>query len=469
MKKQTKVLVAATMLTLGASFSSMAALKNGTWVLNEEGWQYADKEGEYVEEEWCVSYGKEYWINDEGVLGANEWVTDGDHTYYVQSDGSKTVNAWKYIYAEDDDDADEESWFYFDAKGRMVKSAKKTIGDYKYYFDADGKMLTGWVDTADFVSAENTDTAVADVAFTNENGALVTSSWIHEFPWTKDPDECYEGDDEEYYYANSDGKLKKDTKTKIDGLYYIFDNDGKMLTGWVQEINDAFTNAEVAISAATQAAYFCDEDYGYVKTNSWRKLDDPTGDDTYWYHFDKLGKAFIATDANAVAISAAEATFEDGEKNTITADTAVVVNSKKIDGVEYYFNTKGEMIDGLQYIGGKLMYLEGGARQTGKVTLTDENENDYTFYFADKTNAEDKYEKYVAIEGNEDGYCYKQGQLQKTDDKDLYKVVETTNGKFVVDYRGKIQHKAGKAYEGAGTFTAFNESAKGACEDSITE
>ena len=45
MKKQTKVLLAAAMLTLGASFTSMAApLSNGTWVLNDEVWQYADKE-----------------------------------------------------------------------------------------------------------------------------------------------------------------------------------------------------------------------------------------------------------------------------------------------------------------------------------------------------------------------------------------------------------------------------------------
>ena len=44
MKKQTKVLLAAAMMTIGASFTSMAALSNGTWVLNDEGWQYADKE-----------------------------------------------------------------------------------------------------------------------------------------------------------------------------------------------------------------------------------------------------------------------------------------------------------------------------------------------------------------------------------------------------------------------------------------
>ena len=165
MKKQTKVLLAAALFTLGASFSSMAALKNGTWVLNEDGWQYVDKEGEYVEEEWCYSYGVEYWVDEEGYLGSSEWVSDSDgYTYYVQSDGSKTKSSWKYLYAEDEeDDADaEEAWFYFDSKGRMVSEKfRYQIGDYYYSFDGDGKMLTGWIDNSTIEELGDADNKVA--------------------------------------------------------------------------------------------------------------------------------------------------------------------------------------------------------------------------------------------------------------------------------------------------------------------
>ena len=49
MKKQTKVLLAAAMMTMGATFSALAAEPKGTWVLNEEGWQYADKDGDYMD------------------------------------------------------------------------------------------------------------------------------------------------------------------------------------------------------------------------------------------------------------------------------------------------------------------------------------------------------------------------------------------------------------------------------------
>jgi glucan-binding YG repeat protein len=465
MKKQTKVLVAATLLTLGASFSSLAALKNGTWVPSEEGWQYADKEGEFVESEWAMSNGVQFWINDEGYLGANEWVSDDEYTYYVQSDGSMAVNAWKYIYGEDDEDADEESWFYFDAKGRMIKSAKKDINGATYYFDAEGKMLTGWVDKAAFDNAD-ANTTVANAIFANENGAVVKSAWINEFPWTEDADDMYEGEDEEWYYAKSNGALATGKQSSIGGLTYFFNKDtGIMLEGWVVKVGDVYTasnGATFAEQGATEV-YFATEDMGYAKKNGWRELEDPTEDDDFWYYFDKLGRAFLgtATDANVQAV-----TFADGEDNAFDVDAAVVTTEiKKIDGVKYYFNANGEMIDGLVEVDGNLMYLEGGAAVTGKVTLTDENENDYTFYFAEKT--KDGQTKYVAAEGNCNGYCYKNGQLMTAEEGE-YKIVATAHGSFVVDYRGKIQHNEKKEYEGIGTLV-FDEVATGAAEDRIAE
>ena len=505
MKKQTKVLLAAALFTLGASFSSMAALKNGTWVLNEEGWQYADKDGDYVEGEWCVSYGTEYWINDEGVLGSSEWVTDDEHTYYVQSDGSKTISAWKYIFAEDDEDAEEESWFYFDAKGRMVKDTKKTIGDYTYYFDNEGKMLTGWVeyakDSKDVYHASKADatTTVGNVFFTNEDGQLVKSSWLNEFDWRKNADDLYEGEDEKDFYAKSNGAIATG-KTTVEGLTYFFNKtSGQMIDGWVVKVADGvnddgeatytYTAANAAFDASVVEAYWTNE-IGYASKNGWEYVETPQEDDNnYWYYFDKLGRAFFATDSDAAEVYTTwEATSENGETNTITWDEededGVLVNEKKINGVDYYFNEKGEMIDGLQWFGGDLIYLEDGAKATGKVTLTDENENDYEFYFAEKT--EDNYEKYVAVNGNKGGYCYQNGQLMTSEESGLYKVISfyagkkdnedgtvtKTYNKFIVDYRGKIQHNDDKTYElengGKIKVDAFNTKVEGRFEDSFT-
>ena len=155
----------------------------------------------------------------------------------------------------------------------------------------------------------------------------------------------------------------------------------------------------------------------------------------------------MATDANAV-ISASEYTFNDGENlaKQFTSSNAIDVNSKKIDGVVYYFNEQGEMIDGLQEIAGQLVYLEGGARQTGKVTLTDENENDYTFYFGEKDENEKGIEKYVAVTAAYKNYVYVNGQLITSDDSDSYRLVNVNGKDYVVDNNGKIQHKDGKDY-----------------------
>ncbi len=447
MKKQTKVLVAAALLTLGASFSSMAALKNGTWVQDESGWQYIDKDGEYVEEEWCMSYGKEYWIDEDGYLGSSMWVSDDNYTYYVQSDGSKTISAWKKLYAEDDEDADEESWFYFDSKGRMVKDDYETIGDYRYYFDAEGKMLTGWVNTTKMTNTIDedgnvVDTAVTEVVYCNEDGQRLVSSWLQTYPWDKDPEDCYE-DELVWYYVKSSGLPYTTKVSDINGFDYIFGANGQMLTEWVETYTVGTTTYYTSSNALAtgKTAYYCDDDYGYVKENSWKELYDPAESDTYWYHFDKTGKVFIAaaTGSNAKAVD-----FDNGEDNTFTKSAAVIVNELKINGVVYYINQEGEMIDGLQEIDGELVYLEDGARQTGKVTLTDDYENDYEFYFAEKT--EDGYSKYVAVSGNKNGYLYSNGQLMTSDESGLYKVVTVGTKEFIVDYKGKIQHKENKEY-----------------------
>ena len=463
MKKQTKVLLAAAMLTLGASFSAMAAETKGTWVLNEEGWQYADKDGDYMDNVWAKSNGIEYWVNDDEVLGSNEWVQDDKgYYYYAQSDGSKTMNAWKYLYSfNDEDEENDQYWYYFDAKGRMV-TGKETINGSTYHFNTNGEMLTGWVEevvNGDEKTYEEAteNSAVGSVIYTNENGAVVKSSWINVFPWTED--DGYEGEDEVWYYTTSAGKVEKNKKKDIAGLTYFFDANGAMLTEWVgKDYAGNFTEIDAADSANYAEVYFADADYGYAKKNGWRFLESADEDDEFWFHFDKLGRAFLATATDAV--DATSMIFDNGETNKIDEDETVKVNSKKIDGVVYYFNTQGEMIDGLQTIDGTLYYLEDGARQTGKVTLTDENENDYTFLFGEKKDGD--VQKYVAVTGAYKNYYYSKGQLITSDDKDSYKMVEAGEagiaGNYIVDHNGKIQHKDGKDYavvwgEGTGKYT----------------
>ena len=445
MKKQTKVLAAATLLTLGATFSSFA--------------------GEVVESDWCLDGTTEYWINDDGYLGANEWVSDDEHAYYVKADGSKAMNEWQYIYGEDDEDAEEESWFWFDAKGRARGIEKKEengekfkVEGVEYCFDATGKMLTGWVDTATFTEADST-TDPAKVVFCNEDGSIAKKAWINQFPWNAteaEKEDFYEGEHEVWYYASSNGKLTFKKANDYTGTTYFFNKTtGEMLTGWVAVDADGYcVDAEDIDSisewnAAGLDVYFADEDYGHAKKNGWRELENVAGDE-YWFHFDKLGKVFMATGSNAnIAVETYK--FEDGEINAVVVDAdgfAGNAEAKKISGVKYLFNNAGEMIEGLVKVDTELKYLYDGAAFTGKVELTDENENDYTFYFAEKT--KDGQKKEVAAEGNYNGYCYSDGQLMTSDESGEYREVITDAGKFLVDYRGKIQKNTNKNYDGFG-------------------
>ena len=109
MRKMTKVLVATALLALGASFTSMAAAKTGTWMLEDDGWYCYDKEGEAYEDEFCLSYGKEYYMGDDGLMVTSAWVEHDDEVYYVGSDGAKTVNDWRLLVPEDSDEDEAET------------------------------------------------------------------------------------------------------------------------------------------------------------------------------------------------------------------------------------------------------------------------------------------------------------------------------------------------------------------------
>ena len=84
MRKQFKVAAVvstAALLALGASMTSMAAAKKGTWKMDENDWQCFDRNGDYITDEFCLSNGKEYYVGDDGYLVRSSWVDYDDYTY----------------------------------------------------------------------------------------------------------------------------------------------------------------------------------------------------------------------------------------------------------------------------------------------------------------------------------------------------------------------------------------------------
>ncbi len=408
MKKQTKVLVAAAMLTLGASFSSLAAIKDATWTQTEDGWMaYDNKNEEQIAENWVLSGGKEYWIGDDEYIEENVWVEGTDnnegHWLYAREGGLKTINRWQEVYAYDDEDeeADGPSWYYFDAKGRMLKNTKLAYNDNTYFFGADGKMLTGWiekttVDGKTVYQAAEEDSAPKNVYYTNEDGALQKSLWLNVFPYGTDADEkdWYVGEDEVYYWLNTSGQPQTGKKD-IDGLTYFFGNDAKMLSGWVGTEGNGYFELEAdgiekAVSEVTTVYHT--NSIGYADKNEWEKIEAPNTDDEYWYWFDKNGKVYKPEATEAIGL----VTFKNGELDAELGEAFTATESnaaeKKIDGVKYLFNNEGQMQTGLLYKGtdSNAIYYYGtedqGAMQTGSKLIEDAEGYTFWFYFGKDDN-----------------------------------------------------------------------------------
>ena len=474
MKKQTKVLLAAAMLTLGASFSALAAEK-GTWVLESDGWYCYDADGDAWTEEFCLSYGTEYYVDEDGLLASSMWVEgENNDMFYVQSNGSKTVNAWKYVLPFEAEDDEEEAWFWFDAKGRMAANKRVLIGENYYYFDEDGKMLTGWVEVTKNAAGEITAvdaadqyTNPADVIYATETGARGANQWLNTVTWGVEIDDAEE-DDFHWYWIGSTGKVTTGKKD-IEDLTYFFDVNGEMQTGWVGY--DATSKTyETTNTASVDALYFVGEQ-GYAKKNGWRKLVNAAtyanrdeDSSTYWFYFDKNGKAYLPTETT----TANSVSFVNGDLGTFTTtDSNAAV--KKIDGVEYLFGANGQLVTGIKEMAdGNRYYFTANGRVFGNTSIKDADDYAYEFYFAEK--ATEELVKGQAVSGNADGYLYVNGLLQTSEEKGLYKIVEVNGDEFIVNNAGKIQHREGKKYalENGTTIKANTfEDTKGLAENSV--
>lgn len=463
MRKQTKiaaVVSAAALLALGASMTSFAASK-GTWMMVDGEWYCYDKNGDAYTNVFCSSNGKEYYVGDDGQLVRSSWVEyDGDQ-YFVNSSGAKITNDWRLTTPFDDESADEE-WYYFQSTGKMATNKKITYKGKTYYFDSDGQMLTGWVTYDNNSNVDEANSFDKNMTFyCDETGARVEKDWIYSVePGVEDDDADA---DEYWYYFKSSGKAQTGKGTNIKGQTYLFDNSGRMLTGWVAKSNSEY--AEIGDENSTEKlsdykggdVYFCgDEDDGHAKKNKWFQTWKPSeydeadeDNDQWWYYIDKNGKVYIPSDSNAAVgykyklEDASLAKKNDGNPYNIT--------KKKVNSKDYFFNENGEMLsqfievktgngdlsEGMYYFGG----ANDGSMKTGAQTVKDDNGDTYKFYFGTKSSGAEK--KGVGITGNKSNKLYYKGLLLTADDY-KYQVatveINGTNYQFIVNANGAIQH-----------------------------
>ena len=502
MRKQMKiaaVVSAAALLALGASITSFAA-QRGTWKYEDGEWYCYDKNGDVYENTFCLSNGKEFYVGDDGAMVRSSWVEDDGDYYFVNSAGQKITNDWRLTSPYDDEDA-EEQWFYFQSNGKRAEDKKLVIKGKTYFFNSDGEMLTGWVQGNDSTWEEASASIESNSTtyYCDETGARLESAWVYDYAPEVDRDDPGSDDDEYYFYMKSSGKAATGKQSNISGQTYFFNNEGKMLTGWIAKTSsdadydiiwedDDDTDGTYSDSIAEIIAgaddkgkveiYFCAED-GHMRKNKWIKTwnnvdfgEDDDDNDEYWFYLEKSGKLYVPSSADATALRYKLVDGEgddfserfDSSNYSVDGSSAYGVAQKKINGKTYLFDMSGQMMTRFVKIDtanndtfedGMLYYFgtgDDGAKKDGSISITDDSGASFRFYFATDTKSGQYYYNAAGITGAKNGKLYEDGILIKAEDaKYEVKTVAIGTGTydFIVNQSGSIQ-TSGKDYEDDG-------------------
>ena len=210
------------------------------------------------------------------------------------------------------------TWYYYDKDGNRVEDEWKKSGDNWFWLDSEegGAMAT------DKLIDDDDNTYYVDA-----NGVMVTNTWVKVV--NEDQDDEDDPAEYRYYYMQSNGKAYKDkgtsdslSKKTIDGKKYAFDEDGKMLYGWVGEDGDMHNSDD---DWDNGVYYFGSWEDGSMKTG-WQKItvyddaDDKEDDFDYWFNFKSNGK---------------KRTYDDSTETNKTW---------KSNGKYYHFDSRGVMV-----------------------------------------------------------------------------------------------------------------------------
>ena len=358
------------------------------------------------------------------------------------------------------------TWYYYDKDGNRVEDEWKKSGDNWFWLDSEegGAMAT------DKLVEDDDNTYYVD-----GNGVMVTNTWVKVVNEDQDDDDPAEY---RYYYMQASGKAYKagdsgNVKFKtIDGKKYAFDEDGKMLYGWVNKDDSTLATGDSDWEEATY--YMGSWEDGALKTG-WQKVnvydEDEDDDYDYWFNFKS-----------------------NGEKRKKGDSSEKEILEKKINGKYYGFDERGVMtyewtvatnststssnIKDWRYFNSP----EDGARSTKgwfKVVAPDEDGDDNTFKdysgktFA-KSDAADENERWYYADSDGELYI---GQIKKIKGK-YYGFAPAGSGKdgsmltglcaLTVDKDGNIEKLWARdmdsddlddALQGQGDFEDFGDSA----------
>ena len=219
------------------------------------------------------------------------------------------------------------TWVYYDRNGDRVTDKWAKSGNNWYYLDSDGEMAI--------------DTLIEDgdnYYYVDINGVMASNQWVA----IENEDA---GDDDEpdnyWYYFQANGKALKNSgdnvslKT-INGKKYAFDDEGKMLYGWVASDNAERIDNTDGDAFKDGVYYFGGADDGAM-TVGWLQMDityEEATNDEYKY------VAPVFTDDE----DQSRWFYFKSNCKKIYADNGEETKEKTINGKKYAFDQNGAMV-----------------------------------------------------------------------------------------------------------------------------
>lgn len=159
------------------------------------------------------------------------------------------------------------NWYYQNADGDFVTEEIQASGNSKFYLGEDGAMVTDYF-LESYGSGDN-------AYYFGSNGAMVTNTWVAIDPSVVSNTGDYIPDAYWYYFQGT-GKAVKATsgatngvrKITIDGKKYLFNENGQMLTGWI-DTSGSIVNPDDEEYPYQNALYYAGNDNDGVLHSGW--------------------------------------------------------------------------------------------------------------------------------------------------------------------------------------------------------
>lgn len=265
------------------------------------------------------------------------WMVNDDCVYYLAED--KAVKGWNliegFVYYFDEDARMHTGWldyhgfkYYFDSeRGFIITGWEKINGSWYYFDEDDGTMQTGWK------------TINGKTYYLGSTGTMVSNKWMKK--------------DGRYVYLDKSGVLKTGW-VNYNNKYYYMDEYGYLVSGWV-----SYKNAKYYLDPADDSAmvtgwkkingiWYCFDSNGKLVTNNWAK------DGTKWYYLDSNGmmvtKKWISHNSKwyyveTNGVMATSKWIQDGNSWYYVDENGSMVTEKwiKSGGKWYYLQKDGTM------------------------------------------------------------------------------------------------------------------------------